>query len=352
MQHQELSRRSVHHAAQVRELFQRSAGRAQSDPLLSRTLDELALLLEALEATEEELAQARERQLDGYALLQTEHQAYQELFNDAPFAYLTTRLDGTIRRANAAAQQLLGGPAKLSGQALNHLIEAEHRREFAHLLQRLSSAHAAERFTTAHWTLEGTTVCTSAGRPHEIRWVALPADSGHAVRTVPAAEAPANAVCAYVRCFADALAILERTPAWTPAGLQLAHLLTVTWADVVILEQWVAGEHERIIGVRGPRERSECCVVRQRDGAAGAAVPPAAGAITIADDAMFCALVLPEVCDGSAARLPLRGYHAVAHGNDGRWSLLCLRSADYADYTIEQHAMLDVLVEQMMHIER
>jgi hypothetical protein len=31
--------------------------------------------------------------------------------------------------------------------------------------------------------------------------------------------------------------------------------------------------------------------------------------------------------------------------------VLCLRSADYADYTIEQRAMLDVLVERMMHME-
>jgi PAS domain-containing protein len=349
MQHQELSRRSVHHAAQVRELFQRSAGRAQSDPLLSRTLDELALLLEALEATEEELALARERQLDGYALLQTEHQTYQELFNAAPFAYLTTRLDGTIRRANAAAQQLLGGPAKLSGQQLARLLPKEQCREFAQALERLGATNSAERLALPPWILEGTTVCTSAGRPHEIRWVALP--------SVPTEQAddPASGIApdavTYVQGFADALAILERTPAWTPAGLQLAHLLTLTWADLVILERFVAGEHERITGVRGPHERSECCVVQQRDGAAGAAVLPPAGAITIADDAMFCALVLPAVCDGRAARLPLRGYHAVAHGNDCRWSVLCLRSADYADYTIEQRAMLDVLVERMMHME-
>lgn len=347
MQQRESLRRSLHHSARVRELFQRSNGQAQGDPLMSRAIDELALLLEALETTEEELTQARERQLDGYALLETEVQTYRDLFMSAPFVYLTTRLDGTIKRANDAAHTFLAGPAKLNGQSLPNLLPEDLRREFRQILQRLGSAGNTERFTMTQGALEGTTVCNSAGRPHEIRWVGVPPSALPEHGNTPSGIVSEDIAYMHVRCFADALHVFHHTSDWAPAGLQLAHLLTTTWADLVILERGAPDRRERIIGVRGAREREEICVLRQRTDAGTEALPPP-GNVTIADDGLFQALGLfTEVCDWNEDRLPLQGYHAVARSNTCQWHMLCLRSATAGDFTLEQRAMMDILAQRM-----
>lgn len=348
MQQRERSRRSVHHAAQARELFQRSNSQAHCDPLTREALDALAFVLEALQTTEEELALAHERQLDGYALLQAEHQTYQDLFVHAPFAYLTTRLDGTIRRANQAAEQIFADEAKLIGRQLADLLPAAYHREYAHLLQRLGGANATERLTTTQWIIEGTSICNSLGRPHEIRWVASPAAAAPEAAVAPKAVEAEGAVCAHARCFAAALDVLQRTPDGTAAGLQLAHLLTAAWADLVILERSASGERERIIGVRGAHEQRDICVVRQRaETTTGDELPPV-GVVTIADAAMFRTLGLfTELEAWNTARLPLRGYHAAARCNGCEWRLICLHDAAQGDYSGAQRAMLEVLAERL-----
>ncbi len=368
MQSTSISKRSVHHAARVRELFQRSNGAAQSNALFAQALDEMAMLLEALQATEDELALAQERQLDGYALLQAEHQTYFDLFTHAPFAYLTSRLDGAIRRANQAAQCLLHNPPNLIGQSLAHLIPSEQRRAFERLLQRLSAAPGAEQLTTTlHLpdhapmpiTLEGQTACSSTGRPQELRWV-LHVPASHAAQPTRPDALTDQQTRQRVHFLAEASLLLRAHTNWTAACLQLAHLATSAFAACVVLHRVTAGETERIIGVNAaaPGE-GETRIVRQlHESVAGAPerlpnyfhVP--GSSLNVADLATLNMFGLPEeVVRWIEPMLPLHGYATgITHSAKQQWGIMCLQSAAQPGYTVDQQAMLDELVQQADHL--
>jgi PAS domain S-box-containing protein len=359
MQSMQPTRRSAHHAVRVRELFQRCNSRLERDPLAAQALDELAQVLEALQTTEEELTYARDRQADGYALLQAEYQTYVDLFTHAPFAYLTTRLDGTIRRANLAAQQLLHTDAHLAGRSLADVVAPQQRREIERLLQHLSRTPGAASMETTLQPAEGTVppiklavfpASTSSGRTHELRWVLQTPEIG--ATTPQPAPALDTLVRTRVRFFTAALSAIHQAPAWTSAGLQLAHLAVSSFAHVCILERVYGEQVEQILAVRNGTRNDETHMLRQR-APCTTPDPAPAGELTIADDAALRRLGLPNlVANWSAPHLPLRGYAArYAPQKQLQFHLICLHVAAETDYSADQRAMLDLLLEEVSTLD-
>jgi PAS domain S-box-containing protein len=98
---------------------------------LGHTLEELSVTLEELAATNEELGEAQ-------LAAETHARRYLELFRFAPDAYVVTDGRGVIRELNAAAEQMLGRPARyLAGKPLLPLVAASDRERFLESLSAL-----------------------------------------------------------------------------------------------------------------------------------------------------------------------------------------------------------------------
>nr|MBC8333503.1 GAF domain-containing protein [Anaerolineae bacterium] len=106
---------------------------------------ELLLHQIELEAQNEELISAR-------AMIEAEHRRYQELFEQAPDAYLVTSLEGVIQEANHAALALFQvSHKKLIGKPLAVFIAEAGRREFRAQVNRLANAELEK---VSNWDLE------------------------------------------------------------------------------------------------------------------------------------------------------------------------------------------------------
>ena len=98
-----------------------------------------------IETQNEELISAR-------AMIEAEHRRYQELFEQAPDAYLVTSLEGVIQEANHAALALFQLSHKeLIGKPLAVFIAEAGRREFRAQVNRLANAELEK---VSNWDLE------------------------------------------------------------------------------------------------------------------------------------------------------------------------------------------------------
>ncbi|HEX3129364.1 MAG TPA: ATP-binding protein [Thermoanaerobaculia bacterium] len=148
-------------------------------------LEALAALqesLQELEVAEAELAQQNEELTIAREALEVERHRYQELFDQAPVAYLVTDDMGVIEVANHAASRLFGlSPAMLRAKPLPLLVAMAERPRFRAFLQDLRSG---SRVRDAEVELEGlhsqrrTLVLLKVerdddrpGRPVRLRWV-------------------------------------------------------------------------------------------------------------------------------------------------------------------------------------
>jgi PAS domain S-box-containing protein len=177
--------RSAMFAQRIQTLYRR-AQQPASAPTLSEAFTEMDALLEALRKTEDELRQQREQQLDGSIVLEAEFHYFRELFEAAPLGYLVTRLDGTIRKANAAAQQQFESEERLlMGRSLAQFLPEGQRRLFRAEIDRMRTQAEPQvqraRFLTGRGnTLDAILFCQvvrgKTGSPQELRW--LVCDSG------------------------------------------------------------------------------------------------------------------------------------------------------------------------------
>jgi len=138
----------AHHLSQqIATMVQRASALAlrlprDSDqtPLLREAVFELCGALEELNVLDDELREQNALLLAKTAELEHERRRYRELFVLAPMGYLTTRRDGVITEANAAAAELLGlSDSVLVGKAIGVFVV---RTEFARmgvLLDRLDA---------------------------------------------------------------------------------------------------------------------------------------------------------------------------------------------------------------------
>jgi PAS domain S-box-containing protein len=99
------------------------------------TLEDLRTALEELRTAAEELRAQNEEVVLAHLQVEAERGKYQELFELAPDAYLTTNLTGIIQEANQSASRLFGIATHfLSGKGLAAYISAEDRARFRALL--------------------------------------------------------------------------------------------------------------------------------------------------------------------------------------------------------------------------
>jgi PAS domain S-box-containing protein len=147
-------------------------------------LEALAALqesLQELEVAEAELAQQNEELLTAREALEIERHRYQDLFDQAPVAYLVTDGLGVIEEANLAAAQLFGiPPLQLRSKPLPLMVALSDRPTFRSFLQDLRSGSRARMAEVSLETLhaERRTVMLTVerdddrpGRPVRLRWV-------------------------------------------------------------------------------------------------------------------------------------------------------------------------------------
>jgi hypothetical protein len=133
----------------VQQLYQRGGGLTQQNEILAAAFEELEFALEQLQRVELEQRQKYEEWLNARAELEVESQYYQHLFSHAPAGYLVTSLDGTIRKANPIAAQLLECTERnLIGRSIAMFVPEGQRREF-----RARMADLANSTCTQEWSL-------------------------------------------------------------------------------------------------------------------------------------------------------------------------------------------------------
>ena len=106
---------------------------------------ELLNSMEELQVAQEELRAQNDALLESHLALELEHRRYQTLFDSAPFPYIVTDLNGTIRIANQAASLLTGVRHRsLVGKPLASYVGMEARKQFrAHVNQLARSVDAS-----------------------------------------------------------------------------------------------------------------------------------------------------------------------------------------------------------------
>jgi PAS domain S-box-containing protein len=180
MNRKSMSSRYETFSQRIQALYRRAQQPGQA-PQLSEAFSELEAMLEALRKTEDELQSMREAQMDSHVALEAEFQHYRELFECAPFPYLVTRLDGTIRRANEAAQRQLQAEEKmLMGRSLAQFVPEGQRRGFRAEIERMRTVGEPQELAARLQGARGALLdllltCQVArgktGQPQELRWV-------------------------------------------------------------------------------------------------------------------------------------------------------------------------------------
>jgi PAS domain S-box-containing protein len=115
-------------------------------------LMELQASLAELEVAYEELEQQNDELLSTREELELQRHRYLHLFDEAPFGYLVTDLNGTIEEANREAATLVGVPYQhLPGKPFNLFLHAKDRPGFRRLIPRVC---AGERLGDQEVTLK------------------------------------------------------------------------------------------------------------------------------------------------------------------------------------------------------
>ncbi|HEX2250424.1 MAG TPA: response regulator [Gemmatimonadales bacterium] len=122
--------------------------RAPAEP--EETLEGLRATLDGLRTTHEELRAQHQQLVVAHLQAETARRKYQELFELAPDAYLTTNLNGIIEEANHSASRLFGISTPLTGKALAAYIASDDRPHFRALLNK---AQDTEGVTTVPFRL-------------------------------------------------------------------------------------------------------------------------------------------------------------------------------------------------------
>ena len=142
--------------------------------LASESLEELAVVIEELQAQNAELIASREA-------LDVEQRRYRDLFEAVPDGYLVTNHAGIIREINVAACSLLGHHRdRVLGKPLATYIEVSDRRAFYTQLNRIGHADAGDHLAinlavrdhdTVPVNMRATQAASGPDGHSEIRWL-------------------------------------------------------------------------------------------------------------------------------------------------------------------------------------
>jgi PAS domain S-box-containing protein len=129
---------------------QRELARLQSEAVrpadpeaFAHSLSQLGEQLAGLEVAYEELEAQNEELLGTREALERERHRYRHLFDEAPFGYLVTDVQGVVEEANRAAAELFAVPQQLlPGKPVGVYLDVADRRAFRDLLYRVRTGRA------------------------------------------------------------------------------------------------------------------------------------------------------------------------------------------------------------------
>ena len=136
--------------------------------ILTAAFEEIQIALEELKVAEEELqqlnselCQQNEELAATRQLVEVERQRYQDLFEEAPDAYLVTDESGTIQEANRAAAMLLNVLQKfLVGKPLDIFFSKENRQTFPDKMSQLRQVNRVQEWEAS--------LCPRGGKPKDV----------------------------------------------------------------------------------------------------------------------------------------------------------------------------------------
>jgi PAS domain S-box-containing protein len=166
----------------VAALYRSASADTSQQELLPTAFEELQTALEELQSMYEELSWQHEHLLDTREQVEAEFHAYQDLFVNAPVAYLVTSLNSTIRQANLAAAALFCSAEKfMIGRSLALFVPEGERRAFREqVAQARTQSEHPQIWETRLQPWRGSafqaklTVAVEhgrLGRPTAIRWI-------------------------------------------------------------------------------------------------------------------------------------------------------------------------------------
>jgi len=145
----------------------------QSNRKLSKSLEESAILQEALRHQNEEVITTRE-------FMEIERQRYIDLFEYAPDGYVVTDSDGIIKEVNSTAMDLLGsGREDAIGMPMILFVVNEDKNDFREKLNRLKRLRSVRdweirlrrwRGVSFYSEISVTSVLPRVGEPITLRW--------------------------------------------------------------------------------------------------------------------------------------------------------------------------------------
>ena len=155
-------------------LIERAHVTDDTGELMSEALEELAVVVEEMQAQNGELIASR-------ADLELERERYRNLFDTVPDGYVVTDTRGIMHEVNTTASDLFGRPrSRLIGRPLGSLIVPEDRRAFYGFLHRIGRSGPGTQLTIDMKVRDGVIVpanlratvaaTTTPGEP-DIRWL-------------------------------------------------------------------------------------------------------------------------------------------------------------------------------------
>lgn len=123
--------------------------------LLNEALQELALVLEELQASEEEVRRQNQRLIETQQQVEIERNQYKDLFNHAPDGYLVTDKTGVIRGANLAIASMLNvSQSYLIGKPFLLFVADAARSTFYRMLDQLNQQTSGNPPQPHDWEIQ------------------------------------------------------------------------------------------------------------------------------------------------------------------------------------------------------
>ncbi|KAB8146062.1 PAS domain-containing protein [Chloroflexia bacterium SDU3-3] len=143
--------------SRARRLYRSASEGALGQPQLMEAMDELANVLEALQAAEQYIQQLSAAVNVTQGTQDVHYQHFQDLFQQAPASYLVTSLEGSIRQVNAAARAMFDADERLLvGRSLAYFVESGIRRPFVEEMRHTEASQAPHSWVTPMISWHGT----------------------------------------------------------------------------------------------------------------------------------------------------------------------------------------------------
>ncbi|WP_392407283.1 helix-turn-helix domain-containing protein [Chlorogloeopsis fritschii PCC 9212] len=165
----------------IANLYENASAIPPMPDILPDALLELAMVSQKMHYAMEELYHQNEQLVHTQNILETERQHYQELFEEAPFGYLVTDIEGKIQQANNTVVRLFNIDKRLLvSKLMINFVALEERQHFRNFLRQLSEPNKSQELVIrlqkrSKGFFDASLIVVVArdnqGKPQTLRWL-------------------------------------------------------------------------------------------------------------------------------------------------------------------------------------